>query len=286
MCRSLELPYASHKLLEPTWVGIGKEMHKSSSDEVVVFEATPTTGVIRLNRPEVHNAVNEAVMDALESVLDSVKANPQLRALIITGTGPRSFCAGGDLDYFATLDTREKGIEMSRRMQALLGGLWSGKLPVIAAINGQALGGGCEIITACHFRIAASTASFSYRQAANGLITGWGGGTRLFHLVGRTQALRLLLTGDSIDAAGARRIGLVDQIEEPPDLLAAAQVLAEKISRHSPEVVATILELAKLHYHGDIDLAIKRETELFGDRWTSEEFKQAIKAFQDKRLIR
>ncbi len=272
--------------IEPTREGIGdNEMDKPFSDDIVAFEATNATGVVRLNRPEVHNAINEPVIDALESVFDRVEADPQLRALIITGTGSKSFCAGGDLHYFATLDTREKGIEMSRRMQKLLDRLWSGQKPVIAVINGQALGGGCEIITACHFRIAVSSASFSYRQAANGLITGWGGGARLFHLVGRTQALKLLLTGESIDAAAAKQIGLVDQIEEPRNLLEAALAFAKKISKHPPGVVAAILELAKLHYQCDIYKAIERETELFGDRWTSDEFKQAIKAFQDKRLI-
>ena len=261
-------------------------MDESFSEDVVAFEATDAIGIVRLNRPKAHNAINEPVMDVLESVFDRVEADPQLRALIITGTKEKSFCAGGDLHYFATLDTREKGIEMSRRVQKLLDRLWSGHKPVIAAINGQALGGGCEIMTACHFRIAASTANFSYRQAANGLITGWGGGARLFHLVGRTQALKLLLTGETIDATTAQQIGLIDQIVEPRNLLEAAQAFAKRISRHSPGVVAAILELAKLHYQCDIDKAIERETELFGDRWTSDEFKQAIKAFQDKRLIR
>ena len=261
-------------------------MQKLFAEDVVVFESTDGAGIVRLNRPDVHNAINEVVMEALESVLDRVEADPQIRALIITGTGSKSFCAGGDLQYFATLDTREKGIEMSRRMQVLLDRLWSGQKPVIAAVNGQALGGGCEILTACHFRIAASTANFAYRQAANGLVTGWGGGMRLFHLVGRTPALKLLLTGDSIDAAEALRIGLIDQIEEPQNLLETSVAFAKKISRHSAAVVAAILELARLYLKGDIEKAIERETELFGDRWTSDEFKQAIRAFQDKRLIR
>ena len=261
-------------------------MQKLLADDVVVFESTDGAGIVRLNRPDVHNAINEVVMQTLESVFDRVEADPKIRALIITGTGSKSFCAGGDLQYFATLDTREKGIEMSRRMQVLLDRLWSGQKPAIAAINGQALGGGCELLTACHFRIAASNANFVYRQAENGLITGWGGGMRLFQLVGRTHALKLLLTGDSIDAAEALRIGLIDQIEEPQKLLKASVSFAKKISRHSAALVAAILELARLHLKGDIERAIERETELFGDRWTSEEFKQAIKAFQDKRLIR
>jgi len=255
-------------------------MPENASNNAVVFESENGIGTIQLNRPEVHNAVNQSVIEALETTLDKVDADDAVRALIITGAGSTTFCAGGDLQYFATLDTREKGLEMSRRMQVLLGRLWSGSKPVVAAINGQALGGGCEILTACHFRIAASTASFAYRQAQNGLITGWGGGARLFHLVGRTWALRLLLTGDQIDTAQALSIGLIDDVAKPGEVHAAALALAKRISRHSPGVIAAILELARLHYDCDSSIAIERETELFGDRWTSDEFRDAINDFQ------
>lgn len=261
-------------------------MEEVLSKSVVVFEAANAVGVIRINRPEVHNAVNEAVIEALETVLERVEADPRMRALIITGTGPKTFCAGGDLQYFATLETRAAGMEMSRRMQALLDRLWSGSKPVIAAINGQALGGGCEILSACHFRIAAANASFVYRQAANGLITGWGGGARLFQLVGRTAALKLLLTGAPIDTVEAFRIGLIDEVVDPEKLHAVALALAEKISEPSSGVIAAILELARLHYQGDVDQAVNRETELFADRWTSDEFRQAIKDFQNNRFNR
>ena len=261
-------------------------MRDDLSDEVVTFEVVNATGIIRLNRPRVHNAVNEAVIEALEAALDRAEADAQIRALIVTGAGSKTFCAGGDLQYFATLDTREKGVEMSRRMQALLDRLWSGRKVVIAAINGQALGGGCEILTACHFRIASATARFGYVQAENGLITGWGGGARLFELVGRTQALRLLLTAERVDAAEALRIGLIDRVAQPKQLRAAALDLAMRVSRHHPDVVAAILELAKLHHLGDLDRAVGRETALFADRWTSETFREAINKFQNKRFTR
>jgi enoyl-CoA hydratase len=257
-------------------------MQDNLSNSIVAFEVIDTIGIIRLNRPNVHNALNESVIETLEAILTRVETDTQIRAMIITGTGSKTFCAGGDLQYFATLDTREQGIEMSRRAQAVLDRLWFGKKVVVAAINGQALGGGCELLTACHFRIAASTASFAYVQAANGLITGWGGGARLFHLVGRTQALRLLLTAERIDAAEALRIGLIDKVVEPEQLQAAALDLAQKISRHSPDVIAAILELAGLHYRYDVSNAVERETELFADRWTSDEFRQTIDKFQSK----
>ena len=254
--------------------------------DVVVYEVSDAIGVVRLNRPDTHNAINEPAIEALETILDRVDADPAIRALIITGTGPKSFCAGGDLHYFAMLNTREEGLAMSRRMQSLLNRLWLGSKPVIAAINGQARGGGCELLTACHFRIAASTANFAYVQATKGVVTGWGGGARLFHLVGRSHALKLLLMAEPIDAAEAYRIGLIDQIEEPQNLLVASLKFAEKISRHAPGVIAAILELGRLHYNCNAKESTERETELFGDRWTSEDFRKAIKDFQDKRLIR
>lgn len=256
------------------------------SDDAVAFEVTNAIGVARLNRAESHNAINEPVIQALESIVDRVDNDPAIRALILTGAGSKAFCAGGDLQYFATLDTRDKGLAMSRRMQSLLERLWSGSKPVVAAVNGHALGGGCEILTACHFRIAASTATFAYVQATKGVIPGWGGGARLFHLVGRSQALKLLLTAEPIDAAEALRIGFIDGIEEPENLQVAALTFAQKISRHSPDVIAAILELGRLHYNCDVKKSIERETELFGDRWTSDDFRNAIRDFQDKRLIR
>lgn len=261
-------------------------MQNNLPNNVVPFETTNAIGIIRLNRPDVHNVVNEPVIEALEAVLDRLETDTKIRALIITGTGSKTFCAGGDLQYFATLDTREKGIDMSRRMQALLDRLWSSTKVVIAAINGQALGGGCEILTACHFRIAASTASFAYLQAPNGLITGWGGGARLFHLVGRTQAMRLLLTGDRIDAAEALRIGLIDVVVEPGQLHDAALDLAQRVSRQSPGVTAAMLELARLHFQGNLSNAIERETELFGDRWMSHEFRRVLAGYENNLSLR
>jgi enoyl-CoA hydratase/carnithine racemase len=247
--------------------------------KVVTIEIEKEVGIICLNRPDVHNVVNEAVMAELESILEQLDSNPAIRLLIVTGAGSETFCAGGDLKYFATLKTREQGLHMSKRMQAILNQFWAGPRVVIAAVNGQALGGGGEILTACHFRMAASTATFAFRQAANGIITGWGGGIRLFRLVGRTQALRLLLTAERIDAAEALRIGLVDRIVPPEKLMDESLTLARTIGRHSPDPIRAFLELARLVDGGDLDAAVQRETELFGDCWVSEDFRQIVSDF-------
>ncbi len=177
-------------------------------NQVVEFDTRGRVATIRLNRPAVHNAIDEAVMRGLEEIIDELERAADTTVIVLTARGTESFCSGGDIKYFATLDTREKVVAMSIRMQRILNRLSSGPRAVIAAINGRALGGGCEILTACHFRIAASTATFRFVQAANGITTGWGGGARLFQLVGRANALSLLLTADPFDAPHALRIGV------------------------------------------------------------------------------
>lgn len=239
-------------------------------------------GVITLNRPEVHNAVDEATMARLESILDHIETEPKVRALILTGTGEKTFSAGGDLKYFAQLETRDSGIVMSERMQAILARLHDGQRVVIAAVNGQALGGGCEMLTACHFRIASKAARFSFRQAANGLITGWGGGTRLFSLVGRAHALDLLLTSRVIDADEALEIGLIDRAVPADRLMDEARALARAVCANSASSVKAFLDLARSIDRGDRDAAIRRETELFGDCWIGEDFRRILTTFNER----
>jgi enoyl-CoA hydratase/carnithine racemase len=252
-------------------------------ESAVEYDLTEQIGIIRLNRPEAGNTVNETVMQRLESILQEVESDSGLRALILTGAGDKTFCAGGDFRYFATLDARHKGLEMSVRMQKILNRLWAGRLPVIAAINGKALGGGCEVLTACHFRVAAPTATFAFVQAANAITTGWGGALRLFHLVGRSQALRLLLTAEPIDASEAMRIGFVNTVASSDQVMNVALDLAGSISRNSRDSVRGFLEIAEMLYAGDVDRAIKRETEIFADRWVSDEFRRVVKGFHDTR---
>ncbi len=241
----------------------------------ITFEATGNVGVIRLNRPEVRNAIDAAAMAALERILDDVDGRPDLRVLIVTGTG-RGFCAGGDLDYFARLESREEGMEMARRMSDVLRRLADGPRPVIAAVNGDALGGGCEVLVACQLRIAATTARFGFRQAAMGVVTGWGGGARVLRLLGRGRALRLLLTADSIDAVEALRIGLVDELVEPEQLMDEAMDLARRIAANAPESIAAFLDLARTWERDGDAAAERREAELFGRGWVGEHFRRKV----------
>lgn len=243
----------------------------------VTFDAEGGIGVLRLDRPEVHNAVDGAMMEGLERILDRVEGEEGLRVLILSGAGTRSFCAGGDLKYFADLASRADGAEMSRRMTALLGRLADGPRPVIAAVNGDVLGGGCEVLVSCHLRLAVAGARFSFRQAAMGVVTGWGGGVRVLRLLGRAKALRLLLTADAIDAAEARRLGLVDfVVDDPEHLMDEAMSLARRIAANATESIAAFLDLARTWEADGAAVAERKEAELFARAWEGERFRGKV----------
>jgi enoyl-CoA hydratase len=234
--------------------------------------------IITLNRPAVHHAINEEMMDLIENILDQIEKRKETRVIIVTASGKESFCAGGDLNYFAGLKTRKQAEEMSLRMQAILDRLWSGKRTVIAAINGQALGGGCEILTACHFRNAVNSARFSFRHVANGVITGWGGGLRLFSILGH-KALHLLLTAETIDAKLASYYGFIDAMVEEGASLPAATALASKIVENSPSAIEAFLELYR-RFGRDSEESVKKfETDTFADLWVGEDFRTWLQEY-------
>lgn len=248
-------------------------------DQVVEFESRPPVAKIRLNRPAVHNAIDEAVMLRLEEIIGELDRGPDTSVVVLTAAGRESFCAGGDFRYFATLDTSEKVLAMSLRMQKILARLSAGPQVVIAAINGRALGGGCEILTACHFRIASSAATLGFVQAANGITPGWGGGSRLLHLIGGHGALSLLLTAGPIDAKEALRIGLVNRVVGPEELDREADALAESVSRNPAGALAGMLELARINHRVPPEVSA-RETRLFVERWMSKEFQAVLKRYK------
>ncbi len=249
------------------------------SETSLNFQTQANIPILSLDRPQVHNAVDEGLMAALEAALDRIDAI-QPPAVILTGSGTQSFCSGGDLRYFDSLDSREQGRAMSLRMQAILERLHSGPRPVIAAINGDAYGGGCEILTACHFRLAVPSARFAFRQAANGVITGWGGGVRLLRLLPRAQALRLLLSSERIDAAEACRLGLIERIVDRECLLEQALAMATAIAENSRLAVASFLELSRCLERDGEQAARVLETERFAESWVGEDFARTLARFR------
>jgi enoyl-CoA hydratase/carnithine racemase len=250
----------------------------------VAVEGRGPVALIRLQRPDVHNVVDEAVMEALEMAVARLDQAYDVRAVVLTGAGSRTFCAGGDLRYFSTLGSRDDAREMSQRMQRIVAGLADGPRILVTAANGNAWGGGCELLVAGQIRIASKTATFQFRQVSMGVVTGWGGGLRLFRALGPDQARRLLVSGDVLDAREALRIGLVHRLVEPHVVESHALAVAQEIATQPPAAVAAFRELHGLYHDGDMEGFRRRELELFGELWTGEVFREKLRAFVDKRI--
>ncbi len=257
------------------------------SNESVLLERRGAVAVVRLNRPEVHNAVDAAVIEGLEAAVDAVEDDPDVRAVVLAGAGERTFCAGGDLSYFEHLPTGRDAVAMSRRVQAVLSRLEDGPRPVIGALAGDVLGGGCEIAVACHLRIAGEGIRFSFRPAALGIVTGWGGGRRLFRLVGRSAALRLFLLAETITSDEALRLGLVDRVVPRGQVDEEAVAWGERIAAVSSASVRSFLELDRtIRTAAPEEVVVETETRLFGELWDGEDFRRSHDDWLRRRELR
>ncbi|MGH9404148.1 MAG: enoyl-CoA hydratase-related protein [Terriglobia bacterium] len=237
---------------------------------------------ITLNRPEKLNALNQVALGELEACFDAVKSDSSVRAVILTGSGERAFAAGADVAELAACDANS-GRDAARRGQRLFRRIENLGKPVIAAIRGYALGGGCELAMACTLRIASETARFGQPEVKLGLIPGYGGSQRMARLVGKGRALEIILTGETITAAEAYRIGLVNRVMLDKDLIAAAETVARKIMANAPLAVRDSLEAV---HHGME--CTQREGEnleaaLFGQCCATEDMKEGTRAFLEKR---
>jgi len=238
---------------------------------------------ITFNRPGVRNAISLAMMDELEAAVADLEASRDLLAVVLTGAGDKAFVAGGDLKEFRRLRTVRDGREMSLRMGGLLQRLHRLEAPVIAAINGDAYGGGCETALACDLRLAAPHARLGFRQIVFGVTPGWGGGQRLLRLVGPAKAMELLLTGDILTAEQAAAIGLVNRVVHDGDVRDVAHELASQIARRAPLAVRHIKSALVEGANMPLDAAIAFEAELFSVTWGSEDHWEADRAFWEKR---
>jgi enoyl-CoA hydratase len=231
--------------------------------------------LLRLNRPEKSNAVDQALIEELDSRLAALEADRGCRVIVLTGAG-KSFCAGGDLDYFASLPPEEAAIPPATRMGLILDRLATGDRVAIAAVNGPAVGGGLETALACHLRLASESASFSMRHRDLGMSPGWGGGTRLLETIGVPAALWLLLTADTIDAGEALRLGLVHRVVPHRSLLEETLALATDIAARPRGSVAGFLRLAAAYRTEGAAAARRLEAALFAERWRSLEFQALL----------
>ena len=238
--------------------------------------------VLTLNRPKVLNALNAATLDALSRAMEDARGDDGVRAIILTGAGDRAFVAGADINELAVQSPVE-GREHARRGQALFDRIERLGKPVIAAINGFALGGGCELAMACTLRVAADTAKLGQPEINLGLIPGYAGSQRLPRLIGRGRALDLLLLGNPISAEEAWRIGLVNKVVAAADLMTEARALAQALAAKAPVAVRYILEATA----GGLDMSFEDaqdyEATLFGLVATTEDMREGTRAFLEKR---
>ncbi len=241
--------------------------------------------VLQVNRPQARNALNWSAQQRFADLITAVTLDSTIRVLIITGSGNRAFVSGGDLKELIKHPERAAGERLNRVMSAALSSLTDLPIPVIAAINGDALGGGCEIVTACDLRIAARKARFSFAHVPNGLITGWGGTGRLIRLVGQSRAMELLLTARLFSAEEARRIGLVHRVvSDQNDVLESAIVWANDLIALPRKALAAAKALVYAAGNMSLIELNEFEAEQFVELWETSDHKEAVTAFQKKRL--
>ena len=237
---------------------------------------------VTVNRPQALNALNAATLQDLDSLLSKIAGDAAVGVVIITGAGEKAFVAGADISEMQPMSALA-GREWGKLGQAVFDKVENLPQPVIAAVNGFALGGGCELAMACDIRLASEKAKFGQPEVQLGITAGFGGTQRLVRLVGRGRAKELLFTGDMIDAAEALRIGLANKLTSPEELLPTARNLAKKILKKSPAAV----RLTKAAVNAGADLPMKEavayEAEVFGLCFSTADQKEGMSAFLEKR---
>ena len=253
-----------------------------SDANLVLYAQAAGVAVLTLNRPHALNALDLALLQDLSAMLDSVRDDDATRAVIITGSGTRAFCAGADIAYLnaaSPLAVREfamRAIDVNRKIETL------GK-PVVAAIHGAALGGGLELAESCMFRIAARGARLGHPEVRIGAVAGFGGTTRLPRLVGRARAADLLLRGRIVDADEAMQIGLVHGVVDPSSLLTEAESIIADLLAQSPTAVRLTWEAMHLGLNLSVDESAQLGADYFGLVAASEDFRIGTRAFLEKR---
>ena len=250
--------------------------------ENLLYEKRDQIGFITFNRPKVLNALNRKTMEELRDVLVAAGADVEVRVLILTGAGEKSFVAGADIGELA-VQTPVGGKEMAAFGQGVLRLLEMLGKPSIAAVNGFALGGGCELALACSMRLASKTARLGQPEVKLGIITGYGGSQRMARLCGKGVAHELCLTGEMISAEEALRIGLVNHVYEPAELIPAAEALAKKIIDNAPLAVRYTLEVIDRGLEMPLEEGQYLETTLFGLLAATEDMREGTRAFLEKR---
>ena len=248
----------------------------------ILFEIKNHTGLVTINRPDKLNALNNQTINEIEDVIKSIKSNPDIFIVVITGSGEKAFVAGADiaelnnLEVISAKEFSEKGNRVFRSIETL-------DKPVIAAVNGFALGGGCELALACHIRIASDNAKFGQPEVNLGIIPGYGGTQRLARVVNSARALEMILAGDMISADEALRIGLVNKVYSKTELLNKTLELAEKIASKGQQAIRFALKAVKATDNMSLSEGLSYEASLFALTCGTEDFKEGTSAFLQKR---
>jgi len=235
---------------------------------------------VTINRADKMNALNKDVMSDLDKVVDEIESNADVKAVILTGSGQKAFVAGADISEFLGLTTAE-GKKLAKTGQDIFFKIENNSKPIVAAVNGFALGGGCELAMACHFRIASENAKFGQPEVNLGLIPGYGGTQRLVQLIGKGRALELLMTGNMVDASIALEYGLVNHVVPQDDLLPKAKMILEQIITKAPLAISRCITAANAVF-SDKD-GYKIEIDSFGECFETEDMKEGASAFLEKR---
>jgi len=236
---------------------------------------------ITINRPEKLNALNITVLNELEEVMKTVYEDNNIKAVIITGAGEKAFVAGADIAEFVALKD-DQGAALAKRGQDIFFQIENCPKPVIAAVNGFALGGGCELAMSCHFRLASTNAKFGQPEVNLGLIPGYGGTQRLTMLVGKGKAMELMMAGNMINADEAKAFGLVNYVESPENLIPKTKEILNVILAKSPLAVSKVITAVNAFYESGKD-GFNEEVHLFGQVFISNDKKEGTTAFLEKR---
>lgn len=237
---------------------------------------------ITINRPSKLNALNVATIQELHNAFENLEANSDVKVIILTGEGEKAFVAGADISEFAHF-TIEEGAQLAAQGQELLFDFVENlRTPVIAAVNGFALGGGLELAMSCHFRIASDNAKMGLPEVSLGVIPGYGGTQRLPQLIGKGRAMEMIVTAGMVDAETAKLFGLVNHVVPQTELLVFTKAIATKIMRNSPVAISQAIKAINANYKDGVD-GYKTEIKSFGKCFGTEDFKEGTTAFLEKR---